>query len=134
MLVPVLHIWRSLGNFVCLRVVAPLAAMQGIHCNLHTGQERQVLAGAKHVSCTIEMINTAKQWDCAVIDEIQVRQLASVLSTHDIHVLKIQHHGTVCAFVVIIMVAVCSICCMCWAGSPSCCVATKVLFRADDWR
>ncbi|DBA92452.1 TPA: hypothetical protein ACH3X1_002686 [Trebouxia sp. C0004] len=45
---------------------------EGIHCNLHTGQERQVLAGAKHVSCTIEMINTAKQWDCAVIDEIQM--------------------------------------------------------------
>jgi ATP-dependent RNA helicase SUPV3L1/SUV3 len=51
----------------------PFVAMQGIHCNLHTGQERQVLAGARHVSCTIEMINTAKQWDCAVIDEIQVR-------------------------------------------------------------
>ncbi len=51
-----------------------LLAMQGIHCNLHTGQEKQVLAGAKHTSCTIEMVNTTKQWDCAVIDEIQVRK------------------------------------------------------------
>ena len=31
-----------------------------------------MLAGAKHVSCTIEMVSTIKQWDCAVIDEIQV--------------------------------------------------------------
>lgn len=46
--------------------------MQGVHCNLHTGQERQVLAGAQHVSCTIEMASTTRQWDCAVIDEIQV--------------------------------------------------------------
>ena len=43
-----------------------------MHCNLHTGQERQVLEGAKHVSCTIEMASTTRQWDCAVIDEIQV--------------------------------------------------------------
>ena len=76
MLVSVLHMRRCLGSLVCSREVLVLysfAAIQGIHCNLHTGQERQVLAGAKHVSCTIEMINTAKQWDCAVIDEIQVR-------------------------------------------------------------
>ena len=46
--------------------------LQGVHCNLHTGQESQVLAGAKHVSCTIEMASTTRQWDCAVIDEIQV--------------------------------------------------------------
>lgn len=108
--------------------------MQGIHCNLHTGQERQVLAGAKHVSCTIEMINTAKQWDCAVIDEIQVRQLAFVLSTHGIHMLQIKHHGAVCAFVAIIMVGVCSTCCLCCASSPSWVLQQKCSFCADDWR
>ena len=52
--------------------------LQGVHCNLHTGQERQILAGAKHVSCTIEMASTTRQWDCAVVDEIQVGVLLVV--------------------------------------------------------
>ena len=47
--------------------------LQGIFCNLHTGQERQEIEGARHASCTIEMINTTKHWECAVLDEIQVR-------------------------------------------------------------
>ena len=52
-----------------LMFVAPL---QGTLCNLYTGQERQELEGARHASCTIEMINTTKHWECAVLDEIQV--------------------------------------------------------------
>ena len=62
-------------SIAACNVVSEQAAfdvLQGIHCNLITGQERQMLAGARHVSCTIEMVSTTKQWDCAVIDEIQV--------------------------------------------------------------
>lgn len=69
--------------------------MQGVHCNLHTGQERQVLAGAQHVSCTIEMASTTRQWDCAVIDEIQVG-FATTICKHDICVMSC-HMLLVCA-------------------------------------
>lgn len=62
--------------------------MQGVHCNLHTGQERQVLAGAQHVSCTIEMASTTRQWDCAVIDEIQVG-FATTICKHDMCMLLV---------------------------------------------
>ena len=31
------------------------------------------MEGALHTSCTIEMVNLAKRYDVAVIDEIQVR-------------------------------------------------------------
>lgn len=33
------------------------------------------MEGALHTSCTIEMVNLAKRYDVAVIDEIQVRML-----------------------------------------------------------
>ena len=61
---------------VLLSSTQRLMLMQGIFCNLHTGQERQVIEGARHAACTIEMINTTKHWDCAVLDEIQVCKLA----------------------------------------------------------
>jgi len=44
----------------------------GCLCNLLTGQERRNVPGAEHTSCTVEMVNTSRRVDVAVIDEIQV--------------------------------------------------------------
>ncbi len=46
----------------------------GVPCNLITGEERDILAGAQHTASTIEMMNPTKQIDVAVIDEIQMLQ------------------------------------------------------------
>eukprot|EP00892_Ulva_mutabilis_P010547 jgi/Ulvmu1/7865/UM004_0096.1 len=45
---------------------------QKLACDLVTGQERNEVPGAQHVSCTVEMANTAQLVDVAVIDEIQL--------------------------------------------------------------
>jgi len=45
---------------------------EGIYCSLVTGQEKQIVPGAEHISCTIEMLSTTKHVDVAVIDEIQM--------------------------------------------------------------
>ena len=45
---------------------------QGIHCNLHTGQEKKDVLFANHLACTVEMSYLSKQWEVAVIDEVQV--------------------------------------------------------------
>lgn len=45
---------------------------QGIHCNLHTGQEKKDVLFANHLACTVEMSYLNKQWEVAVIDEVQV--------------------------------------------------------------
>lgn len=45
---------------------------EGAYCNLLTGQEQKELPFASHSSCTIEMINVEKEYDVAVIDEIQM--------------------------------------------------------------
>jgi ATP-dependent RNA helicase SUPV3L1/SUV3 len=44
----------------------------GIPCNLITGEERDMIEGAQHSACTIEMMNPARIVDVAVIDEIQM--------------------------------------------------------------
>ena len=44
----------------------------GVPCNLITGEERDIIAGAKHTAGTIEMMNPQKPVDVAVIDEIQM--------------------------------------------------------------
>ncbi|KAI1707733.1 ATP-dependent RNA helicase SUV3 like protein, mitochondrial [Ditylenchus destructor] len=44
----------------------------GNGCNLRTGQEIIETPGAKHTSCTIEMLQTEKYYHCAIIDEIQL--------------------------------------------------------------
>lgn len=57
----------------------------GIRCHLLTGdhgvessaemwigQERVFVPSAKHVSCTIEMIDMERRYDVAIVDEIQV--------------------------------------------------------------
>lgn len=45
---------------------------EGIYCNLHTGQEKKVLPFANHLACTVEMAYLSKQWEVAVIDEVQM--------------------------------------------------------------
>jgi ATP-dependent RNA helicase SUPV3L1/SUV3 len=46
----------------------------GVPCNLITGEERVMIAGAQHTASTIEMMNPAKLVDVAIIDEIQMLQ------------------------------------------------------------
>jgi ATP-dependent RNA helicase SUPV3L1/SUV3 len=46
----------------------------GVPCNLITGEERDIVEGAKHCASTIEMMNPSLQVDVAVIDEIQMLQ------------------------------------------------------------
>ena len=45
---------------------------EGIVCDLQTGEEEIVHEGATHTSCTIEKLNLKKQYEVAVIDEIQM--------------------------------------------------------------
>jgi ATP-dependent RNA helicase SUPV3L1/SUV3 len=45
---------------------------QGVLTNLSTGQERRVVPGATHASSTMEMVSVTKEYDVAVIDEIQM--------------------------------------------------------------
>ncbi|KAG0584350.1 hypothetical protein KC19_3G204900 [Ceratodon purpureus] len=45
---------------------------EGIYCNLHTGQEKKDLPFANHLACTVEMAYLSKQWEVAVIDEVQM--------------------------------------------------------------
>lgn len=46
----------------------------GIPCNLITGEERQMVEGARHTASTIEMMNPKQAVEVAVIDEIQMLQ------------------------------------------------------------
>jgi ATP-dependent RNA helicase SUPV3L1/SUV3 len=46
----------------------------GIPCNLITGEERVLMDGAQHTASTIEMMNSNKQVEVAIIDEIQMLQ------------------------------------------------------------
>ena len=46
----------------------------GVACNLVTGEERVYMAGAQHTASTIEMMNSSKIVDVAIIDEIQMLQ------------------------------------------------------------
>ncbi|CAN4270982.1 DEXQc_Suv3 domain containing protein [Methylophilaceae bacterium] len=46
----------------------------GVPCNLITGEERIIIAGAQHTASTIEMMNPIKLVDVAIIDEIQMLQ------------------------------------------------------------
>lgn len=44
----------------------------GIVCNLLTGEEEIIKEDATHTSCTIEKVNIKKEYDIAIIDEIQM--------------------------------------------------------------
>ncbi|XP_072973354.1 ATP-dependent RNA helicase SUV3, mitochondrial isoform X1 [Typha angustifolia] len=43
-----------------------------VPCNLITGQEREEIDGAKHSSITVEMADVTSDYQCVVIDEIQM--------------------------------------------------------------
>ena len=45
---------------------------ENIVCNLLTGEEEIIKEGATHTSCTIEKLNIKKEYDIAIIDEIQM--------------------------------------------------------------
>lgn len=42
-----------------------------VPCDLITGQEKDLVAGAKHKAVTVEMADVTSDFKCAVIDEIQ---------------------------------------------------------------
>ncbi|XRB12656.1 ATP-dependent RNA helicase SUV3L, mitochondrial [Pseudoscourfieldia marina] len=46
--------------------------LAGCPCTLLTGQEVKRIPSARHVACTVEMVNTDKVVDVAVIDEVQL--------------------------------------------------------------
>ena len=46
----------------------------GVPCNLVTGEERQLIPGAQHTACTVEMMNPRHAVEVAIIDEIQMLQ------------------------------------------------------------
>ncbi|PKI52424.1 ATP-dependent RNA helicase SUV3, mitochondrial-like isoform X1 [Punica granatum] len=43
-----------------------------VPCDLITGQEREEIEGAKHKSVTVEMADVSSEYQCAIIDEIQM--------------------------------------------------------------
>ncbi|XP_052208534.1 ATP-dependent RNA helicase SUV3, mitochondrial isoform X2 [Diospyros lotus] len=43
-----------------------------VPCDLITGQEREEVDGAKHKAVTVEMADVAHDYDCAIVDEIQM--------------------------------------------------------------
>ena len=45
---------------------------RGVPASLITGEERHIIAEARHVACTVEMANTGRIVDVAVIDEAQM--------------------------------------------------------------
>ncbi|CAM0876200.1 unnamed protein product [Alopecurus aequalis] len=54
------------------REVAKRLNASNVPCNLTTGQEREEIEGAKHNSVTVEMADVTTEYQCAVIDEIQM--------------------------------------------------------------
>lgn len=45
---------------------------EGVPCNLLTGEEHDIVPGAQHTACTVEMMDPTREVDVAVIDEIQM--------------------------------------------------------------
>ncbi len=45
---------------------------RGIPTSLITGEERHIIEGAQHVACTVEMANTGRIVDVAIVDEAQM--------------------------------------------------------------
>ncbi|WML35230.1 helicase-related protein [Clostridium sp. OS1-26] len=43
-----------------------------VKCSLLTGEEEIIVEGAKHISCTIEKLDIERNYDIAIIDEIQM--------------------------------------------------------------
>ena len=47
-------------------------AARGVRASLLTGEERDIVPGARHVACTVEMADTSRIIDVAIIDEAQM--------------------------------------------------------------
>jgi ATP-dependent RNA helicase SUPV3L1/SUV3 len=47
-------------------------AARGVAASLLTGEERDIVPGARHVACTVEMADTSRIIDVAVVDEAQM--------------------------------------------------------------
>ncbi len=45
---------------------------EGVPCNLVTGEEELLTENARHVSSTVEKLDLDREYDVAVIDEIQM--------------------------------------------------------------
>lgn len=45
---------------------------EGVKCSLVTGEEEIIVEEAKHISCTMEKLDIEKNYDVAIIDEIQM--------------------------------------------------------------
>lgn len=45
---------------------------QGVYCDLVTGQEKREIPFSTHISCTVEIVRTNREYDVGVIDEIQM--------------------------------------------------------------
>eukprot|EP01080_Neovahlkampfia_damariscottae_P010409 gene10409-2938_t len=45
---------------------------KGVNCSLMTGDDKREIENSNHISCTVEMFNVNKRYDCVVIDEIQM--------------------------------------------------------------
>lgn len=60
------------------REIAQRLNKVSIPCNLITGQERDEIEGAKHSSVTVEMADVTTNYQCAVIDEIQVLKVTLI--------------------------------------------------------
>jgi ATP-dependent RNA helicase SUPV3L1/SUV3 len=60
------------------REVAQRLNKVNVPCNLITGQERNEIEGAKHSSVTVEMADMTTNYQCAVIDEIQVLKVTLI--------------------------------------------------------
>jgi len=60
------------------REIAQRLNKVNIPCNLITGQERDEIEGAKHSSVTVEMADVTTDYQCAVIDEIQVLKVTLI--------------------------------------------------------
>lgn len=64
------------GYFAPLRLLAlegqEKLSAEGVVCSMRTGEEEDIRPDATHISCTVEMLDTKKFMDMAVIDEAQM--------------------------------------------------------------
>ncbi len=70
---------KEVGNGIYLSPLRILALenyerlnAEGVKCSLLTGEEEIIVEEAKHISCTIEKLDIERNYDIAVIDEIQM--------------------------------------------------------------
>lgn len=72
------HHYNCRGGLYCgpLRLLAlevfESLNRQGVYTDLSTGQEKREVDFSTHISCTVEMVRLDKEYDVAVIDEIQM--------------------------------------------------------------